>query len=122
MKGSDKSNASVLAGLYGTKDMDEQDSDLCPVCRELPIPELNSCSCWWCPDCGTTNPERFMVCGGCGCTSRPDYIGNVLSRLIAWSKRNENNPHYDGESATLREAVDIIRRHALPSDHPLSLD
>jgi hypothetical protein len=120
MKGSDKSNASVLAGLYGTKDMDEQDSDLCPVCQDLPIPEFQGCSCWLCR-CLTTNPAGLMVCS-CGMT-RPDDVESTTRRLVAMVNRMKRVPAWNrGEVATLEEAVDLLRRHAFTTDSELYID
>lgn len=103
-------------------ELDEQDSDLCPVCQELPMPEFKSCSCWWCPDCGTTNPQQLLSCGGWGFVSRPDDIESVTRRLVAMANKMEGLSHYVGEFATLREAIDLLRTHALDSDHESMLD
>lgn len=96
------------------------DSDLCPVCQDLPIPEFNGCSCWYCP-CMTTNPAARTLCS-CG-KLRPYDVESVARRLVAMVNRMERvpAPNY-GEVATLREAVMLLRSHAFPSDHPLALD
>jgi hypothetical protein len=102
---------------------EEQDSDLCPVCQDFPIPEFNGCSCWYCP-CGTTHPQHLLSCGGWGLVSRPDDIESVTRRLVAMANKMERVPATAdwGYMATLREAADLLRTHAFPSDHPLMLD
>lgn len=98
---------------------EEQDSDLCPVCQDFPMAEFRSCSCWYCP-CMTTNPAARVMCS-CG-KPRPSDVESTTRRLMAMSNKMEGLSHYAGEFATLREAVDLLRTHAFPSDHPLMLD
>lgn len=98
---------------------DEQDSDLCPVCQDLPIPEFQGCSCWLCR-CLTTNPQKLLVCS-CG-MNRPEDVESTTRRLMAMSNKMEGLSHYAGEFATLREAVDLLRRHAFTTDSELYID
>jgi hypothetical protein len=98
---------------------EEQDPDLCPVCQDFPIPEFEGCSCWLCR-CMTTNPATRTLCS-CG-QVRPSDVESVTRRLVALANKQEGLSHYAGEFATLREAIDLLRTHAFPSDHPLSLD
>jgi hypothetical protein len=100
---------------------DEQDSDLCPVCQDLPIPEFQGCSCWLC-SCMTTNPAARTLCS-CG-KPRPSDVESVTRRLVALANNMERIPATAewGSVATLREAADLLRTHAFPSDHLLMLD
>ena len=99
---------------------DEQDSDLCPVCQDLPIPEFQGCSCWLCR-CLTTNPAGLMVCS-CG-MARPDDVESTTRRLVAMVNRMKRVPAWNrGEVATLEEAVDLLRRHAFTTDSELYID
>lgn len=96
------------------------DSDLCPVCQDLPIPEFRGCSCWYCP-CMTTNPAARTLCS-CG-KPRPSDVESTTRRLVAMVNRMKRVPAWNrGEVATLEEAIDLLRTHAFPSDHPLMLD
>jgi hypothetical protein len=102
---------------------EEEDTNLCPVCQELPMPEFKSCSCWWCHDCGTTNPAGLLSCGGCDCTTRPDDAESVTRRLIVMVQRMKRVPAWNrGEVATLQEAIDLLRTHALDPDHESMLE
>ena len=97
--------------------------DLCPICQELPIAEFRSCSCWWCHDCGTTNPSGLLSCGGCDCTTRPDDVESVTRRLIVMVRGMKRVPGWNrGEVATLEEAIDLLRTHALPDFYQSMLD
>lgn len=90
---------------------DEQDSDLCPVCQDLPIPEFQGCSCWLCR-CMTTNPAARTLCS-CG-KPRPSDVESVTRRLVAMVRRMKRVPAWNrGEVATLEEAIDLLRTHAL---------
>lgn len=95
------------------------DSDLCPVCQDFPMAEFRGCSCWYCP-CMTTNPAGLMVCS-CG-MARPEDVESTTRRLMAMSNKMEGLSHYAGEFATLREAVDLLRRHAFTTDSDLYID
>ena len=110
-----------MATAYNPEwDDDEQDSDLCPVCQDFPIPEFEGCSCWLCR-CLTTNPAGLMVCS-CG-QVRPSDVESTTRRLVAMVNRMKRVPAWNrGEVATLEEAIDLLRTHAFPSDHPLMLD
>ncbi len=95
-------------------DNDEQDSDLCPVCQDFPIPEFEGCSCWLCR-CMTTNPAGLMVCS-CG-QVRPSDAESTTRRLVAMVNRMKRVPAWNrGEVATLEEAIDLLRTHALGVD------
>jgi hypothetical protein len=99
----------------------EQDSDLCPVCQDFPIPEFQGCSCWLCR-CMTTNPAARTLCS-CG-QVRPSDVESVTRRLVAMANKMERIPATAdwGSVATLREAIDLLRTHAFSPNHPLSLD
>ena len=93
--------------------------DLCPVCLDFPKPDFDGCSCWLC-GCLTTNPTRRMVCS-CG-RGRPDDVASVIRQLAEMAAQREGQSHYVGELVTLSRAIEFLRTHALPSDHPFAIE